>query len=70
MPVTGELVVRSIRDEEIGVFASILQEAAQWLRRQGREMWTPEQLKAERLLKQNAIHEMTSDGQTASPLPP
>lgn len=58
MPVVGDFVVRSIREDEIGLFASILQEAAQWLRQQGREMWTPEQLEAERLLKHNAIHEM------------
>jgi GNAT superfamily N-acetyltransferase len=54
----GEFFVRSIREDEIGQFASILKEAAEWLRQQGREMWIPEQLTAERLLEQNAMHEM------------
>lgn len=54
----GEIVVCSIKEDEIGLFASILKEAAEWLRRQGQEMWTPEQITVERLLMQNAIHEM------------
>lgn len=58
MPLTGEIVVRTIREDEIGLFVSILNEAADCLQKQGREMWTPEQLTAERLLKGNSIHEM------------
>ena len=53
-----EFVVRPVKEDEVGLFASILREGAEWLQQQGQEMWTPDQLTVERLLKQNAIHEM------------
>lgn len=55
---SDDFVVRSIREDQIEQFASILKEAAEWLHQQGQEMWLPEQITVERLLKQNAIHEM------------
>ena len=58
MSVFGEFVVRPVKEAHVGQFAAILQEGAEWLRQQGREMWTPEELTEERLLKQNGIHEM------------
>jgi len=51
-------VVRSVREDDVELFAAMLREAAAWLKQQGMEMWTPEQLAAEQLLKQNAVHEM------------
>ncbi|XEC97345.1 GNAT family N-acetyltransferase [Paenibacillus tarimensis] len=55
---TEEIIVRAIDENQIELFASILQEAAEWLREQGIEMWTREQIRVERLLQQNDIHEM------------
>src|SRR5690348_9879016 len=51
-------MVRPIRADETELFASLLQEAAEWLAELGQSMWSPEQLSAERLLKQNAMSEM------------
>jgi GNAT superfamily N-acetyltransferase len=50
--------VRAIEAEEIGLFAFILAEAAEWLRDQGQEMWIPKQISAEKLLRSNMISEM------------
>lgn len=47
---TPKLVIRSIQQDEIGIVSSILEEAALWLKRTGREMWTKEQYSVEGLL--------------------
>jgi ribosomal protein S18 acetylase RimI-like enzyme len=51
-------VVRVIEAKEIELFASILAEAAEWLREQGQEMWTPKQISVENLLGNHTISEM------------
>jgi Acetyltransferase (GNAT) family. len=65
----GELEVRSITNEEFGTFVAILREAAAWLRDQGREMWTEEQVAAKRLIREYAMREMFigyTDGEEAA----
>ncbi|MGM7721619.1 GNAT family N-acetyltransferase [Metabacillus sp. Hm71] len=53
-----DLVIRGISMSELEEFSSILIEAAEWLINNHKEMWTPNQLTIENLLKNNVIEEM------------
>jgi len=47
-----------IEPDELGTFLSILREAADWLRRTGRELWTPTQLTEQAIRGQYGLDEL------------
>lgn len=53
-----EFQVHHISENQIETFCSILQEAAVWLRSQGKEMWKIEHLSAVNMLGQYSASEM------------
>jgi len=50
--------IQSIEPDELDTFLSILREAADWLRRRGRELWTPAQLTEGAILGQYGVDEL------------
>ncbi|CEI83696.1 N-acetyltransferase [Oceanobacillus oncorhynchi subsp. incaldanensis] len=53
-----EWMIRNINMEEIDQFASILKEAAEWLKRTNKEMWYTSELTKEALLEKYALNEL------------
>ncbi|MDR6550331.1 hypothetical protein J2736_001514 [Paenibacillus qinlingensis] len=53
-----ELIIKSISENELEDFLSILKEAALWLKNEDKEMWRDNQLSPENLLNTNSIEEL------------
>ncbi|MFB9752362.1 GNAT family N-acetyltransferase [Paenibacillus hodogayensis] len=54
----AELLIRRIREDEIGEVSLILEEAALWLKREGRDMWTEKQYSVRGLLDSYTVADM------------
>lgn len=51
------LTIRNVKEKELELVASILAEGALWLREEGMEMWTEQQISPSKLLQNKAIEE-------------